>query len=151
MWRANSGQIMSLCEHLTPGPYPFDITLVLDDHLGPTEALIRCRSCQRHYLLEMLDWRGDQRLFRLSQPFAAATEILLKDLARGSCDLNRATEEVRQFSLASTRLPVLLLVDARAQTVLSLSEVAPGTHIPGTGWRDLPCDGSWIEGLQDRL
>lgn len=142
---------MSLCEHLQAGPYPFDLTLVVDDHLGPTEALIRCRSCGQHYLMEMLDWRGDQRLFRLSQTDEDATQLLLRDLARGSCDLNRATEEVRQFSLASTRLPALLLLDTVQRTISSLTEVAPGTRIPGTGWRDLPCDGSWIETLQARL
>ena len=139
---------MSLCEHFLPGPLPYDNVLVLDDHLGPTEALIRCSSCRRAYLLELLDWEGAKRLFRIAAPDEEATRLLLKDLDRGSCDLRRAGEEVRQFSLTSERLPHLLLVDVNDHALERTVHLENTAEVPTTGWRALPCDGAWIERVQ---
>jgi hypothetical protein len=96
----------------------------------------------------MLDWQGNRRLFRVGAPAPEAARALLKDLSRGSCDLNRAGEEVRQFSLASRRLPVLLLIDMNARTIVMRAELDDARSVPGAGWRDLPCDGSRIAALQ---
>lgn len=138
-----------LCAHLTPGPYPFAIVLVLDDHLGPTELLVRCRQCDHCWLLEMLDWQDDVRLFRVRQPDPEAVAGLLKDLARGSCDINRAGEQARYFSLTSERLPELLLLNIRGATLSAVITPAQHIKVPGTGWRQLVCDGSWIRQLCD--
>jgi hypothetical protein len=138
---------MSLCEHFTSGSYPFDVVLVLDDHLGPAEMLVQCRTCRAAYLMEMLDWLEPERLFRISaaEPHAVAT--LLKDLDRGSCDLNRAAAEARQFSLSSVRLPNLVLLDTQARTLLQCVDRSVG-EIPGTAWRELPCDGNLVREIQ---
>ena len=137
----------SLCSHLIPGPYPFEAVLVLDDHLGPTDWLVRCSSCAATYLLEMLDWDEPRRLYRLRAPAGASVAGLLRDLERGSCDLNRATAEAAHFTLSSQSLPALALLDLSAGTVVATVDVPGGTRIPGAGWRELPCDGSWIERL----
>lgn len=141
---------MSPCEHITPGPVPYRVTLVLDDHLGPTEALVQCASCEQAYLLELLDWQGGRRLFRVAAPDEAATALLLRDLQRGSCDLNRAGEEVRQFTLVSERLPVLWLVDTNARVLEAVIETVELGRVPTSGWRELPCDGNWIDKAQRR-
>ena len=133
----------TICPHIKAGPYPFATVLVLDDHLGPTDWLVRCTSCDRAYLLEMLDWHGPQRLYRLRVPAAEAVAGLVKDLERGSCDLSRAGAEAQHFSLTSERLPDLVLIDLRAGTVVELIDVK-GLQIPGASWRELPCDGGWI-------
>ena len=142
---------MCVCSHVTRGQIPFDTVLVLDDQLGPTEYLGRCRCCRTLYLLEMFDWQGSLRAFRLSAPSTESTEALLRDLERGSCDLNRAREEVRAFTLTSTRLDQLILMDTSAQTI---TETASSTDfevaVPTATWRDLPCDGAWIRRIQER-
>ncbi len=135
------------CGHLAPGPYPFRTVLVLDDQLGPTESLIRCRQCDAPYLLEMLDWRGSMRLFRVRRPERSATDALERDLSRGSCDLNRASAEVFQFSLDAEPCPWLLLLDQGAGTLLARIDIDAKTAVPTAPWRELPCDGSWIEAL----
>ncbi len=132
----------SPCAHLVPGPYPFESVFVLDDHLGPTDWLVRCSCCGAAYLLEMLDWEGARRLYRLRAPDSAAVVGLVRDLERGSCDLDRARAQAQHFSLGSRALPVLVLLDPGAGRLLSVLE-APA-DIPGDNWRALPCDGSWI-------
>jgi hypothetical protein len=139
---------MSLCEHFRPGTYPFGVDLEIDGHLGFTEALVHCRHCRAPYLLELLDWQGGLRLFRVSEPAPEAAAALLKDLARGSCDLSRAGAEVQQFSLAARRLPELLLIEMSERSIVARYRVENPRLVPGTGWRDLPCDGSWIERIQ---
>lgn len=135
----------SICPHLVPGPYPFESALVLDDHLGPTDWLVRCRSCEMAYLFEMLDWDGARRLYRLRLPEPRAMEHLLKDLHRGSCDLTRARDQAYHFSLTSARLALLALLDLAAGELVELLQAPDGAEIPGASWRELPCDGSWIQ------
>lgn len=136
-----------LCGHIRSGPCPWETELVIDDHLGPTEALVGCRTCGRAYLLEMLDWAGSLRLFRVRAPAPAAVALLTRDLNRGSCDLSRAGEEVRQFSLTSDRLAVLVLYDTRSAEVVERIDLGSPAEVPGASWRELPCDGSWIRRL----
>lgn len=147
MTRHSSNPDPGLCEHLVPGPYPFETVLVLDDHLGPTELLIRCRQCDHCWLLEMLDWREDERLFRIRKADPEAVAGLLKDLARGSCDLRRAGEQARHFSLTSERLPELLLLNVHNARLSAVIKPPMDTVVPGTDWRALACDGSWIRQL----
>ena len=128
---------------MKPGPYPFATLLVLDDHLGPTDWLVRCQACGSAYLLEMLDWEGPRRLYRLRAPAAEAVAGLVKDLERGSCDLNRAGAEAQHFSLTSERLPNLVLLDLGEGSLVRMID-AGDTQVPGASWRELPCDGSWI-------
>ena len=139
------GAASTPCPHLAPGPYPFETVLVLDDQLGPTDWLVRCRTCATAYLLEMLDWQGPRRLYRLRAPDPDAVAALVRDLDRGSCDLNRAGAQAQHFSLSSERLASLVLLDLQAGTVVELLEVPDDLSIPGAGWRELPCDGSWIQ------
>ncbi|HEY5644646.1 MAG TPA: hypothetical protein VIS76_01770 [Pseudomonadales bacterium] len=137
----------ALCRHFQPGPCPWETELVMDDHLGPTESLVACRTCGRAYLLEMFDWAASKRLFRVRSPSPEAVSMLMRDLDRGSCDLRRAGEEVRHFSLASDRLPVVLLYDTATATLMARVPLDHAADVPWTGWRDLPCDGTWITRL----
>lgn len=139
---------MRLCEHFQPGTYPLAVDLLIDEHLGMTEALVHCRECGAPFLLELLDWRGSERLFRVGAPDPTAAAALLKDLARGSCDISRASAEVQQFSLMATRLPVLLLLHMGEPAIVACHPLDDPDDVPGTGWRDLPCDGRWIDALQ---
>lgn len=134
---------MKLCPHIQPGPVPWDVLLVLDDHLGPTDALTVCRTCGTPYLIEMLDWRHPLRLFRIYEPRTEAVQGLLRNLERGSCDIRRAGEEVRHFAQGAERLPWLVLLDTDAHRVVALVD-HPGP-VPGASWRELPCDGSLID------
>ena len=144
---SDEGSADALCAHMTPGPYPFESVLVLDDHLGPTDWLVRCAACGAPCLLEMLDWSGSRRLYRTRLPDPAAVAGLMRDLERGSCDIRRAGEQARHFSLTSRPLHQLILLDVAARSLLRVLTADPARPIPGAGWRELECDGAWIDAL----
>ena len=59
------------CPHVLDAPlpfaWPFSIAMVLDEQLGVTDALVRCDTCERIHLLEMVSWPDDDpnvRTFR---------------------------------------------------------------------------------------
>lgn len=133
-----------LCEHVQPGTWPFEVELVIDEQLGFTDALVSCRRCGAHYLLEMLDWRGHHRLMRVATVASERVRALLHDLGRGSCDPKRAGASVEQVQAGAAFTPWLLLLDARAMRIEAIRPVPNGRKLPTVSWRALPCDGSWI-------
>jgi len=136
-----------LCDHVQPGGWPFEVELVIDDQLGFTDALVACRTCGEPYLLEMLDWRGRQRLLRVSTVDSKRVAGLLRNLGRGSCDLKRAGAEVQHLQAGATFSPWLLLIDATAMRIEALVPVPEDEKLPTASWRALPCDGAWIASL----
>lgn len=134
-----------ICEHVRTGSWPFQTELVLDEHLGVTDALMLCRDCGRAYLLEMLDWRGSERVMRLAPQDAERARRLVRDLTRGSCDVNRAGAQVQHMRTATPFSRRLLLVDTKGPVIDAIATVPPDLKIPGASWRELPCDGSWVD------
>ena len=130
-----------------PQQRPFDVRLVLDEALGPTDALIACRSCGQQYLIEQIDCRGFERLMRVAHVDSSQVEPLLADLARGSCDLTRAGAQVQHLAVAAVPLPWALAVDVRDLRITRRLRLPEGTRLPQGSWRSLPCDGHWFNRL----
>jgi hypothetical protein len=137
---------VTACDHLQPGTWPFDVALVIDQELYFIDALVRCRHCDAAYLLERLDQQQRKGLFRVSRADGRASERVLRDLARGSCDLNRAGAELASLKSQAPFLTSLLLLDLREPVILSIVD-SGGAALPGDSARLLPCDGSWFERL----
>jgi hypothetical protein len=135
----------NVCTHLRSGTWPLTIRLVLDDHLGPTDYVASCTICGRTYLLEMLDWRDPARLLRLAVLPADHAARLIRDLERGSCDAGRAGAEIEHARSTATVLPWLLLVDIRGPRIEALVPTPHGRRVPGAPWRELACDGAWMD------
>jgi hypothetical protein len=133
------------CPHLRSGTWPLRWTLVLDDQLGPADGLASCRECGAAYLLEMLDWRGSERLLRLAVLRADVADRLLHDLERGSCDAGRAAAELSHVRSLARTVPWLLLVDTSGPRIVALVPAPADRTVPTAGWRELPCDGAWID------
>jgi hypothetical protein len=133
------------CAHLEAGAWPVRLELVLDEAMGFTDALVRCRVCERPYLLEMLDEDAGTRLMRVAAVDSDLAEGTLHDLSRGSCDVARAGAQVHQLQTASVFSRVLLWIDPKVPVILALVPVPGGRQLPAAGWRSLPCDGSWID------
>lgn len=133
-----------LCDHVQPDTWPFEVELVIDEQVGFTDALVACRTCGTAYLLELLDWRGRQRLMRISTVDSARVAGLLHNLGRGSCDLKRAGAEVQQLQTSATFAPWLLLMDSIAMRIESILPVPADRRLPTASWRELPCDGGWF-------
>lgn len=134
---------MNVCQHLQPHQYPLVIDRVLDDHLGFTDALAHCHECGCTILLEMIDWRGSLRLFRMSVVDQIFAEELLRDLDRGSCDLARAGAQIAQFQQMHAKVTHLLLIDMSLPEIIGIRPVGV-ERLPRSSWRELPCDGRRI-------
>jgi len=133
-----------LCPHIQPGQWPFRPLLTIDEHLGFTDALVECRECGAIYLLEMLDWLGQERVMRISVIPRERAQGVIRDLSRGSCDLSRAGHEVHHMQTSNPLSPWLLLVDWRGPQISALVAAPTNAQLPGASWRDLPCDGEWV-------
>ncbi|MDA0273269.1 MAG: hypothetical protein O3C68_08455 [Proteobacteria bacterium] len=69
---------------------------VLDDWLGPTQALIHCEDCGQPALLHLVTWRGSalaERIYAIRLVDAPIRDIYLANINRDYCDLTRKTSE----------------------------------------------------------
>ncbi len=128
-----------VCQHLVEQP-ELETLFVLDSHVHLTDAFVKCRRCDAHYLVELADLQGSQALFRVSAMDAEAVQKTIHSLTRGSCDLNRARNEVFSLSSAARTLDGVLLMQNSEFTAY----ITPpgGLSLPNRSWRELPCDGS---------
>ncbi len=133
-----------MCANLDD-PARLQVDCVLDAQVQITEALARCPDSQQGYLLELLDIRGADWVYRISLVEAEAYAKTVKSLTKGSCDINRARNEV--FSLSSHATQTRELLWAQNGTFTHTSELPEDIPLPTQGWRDLPCDGSLIKQL----
>jgi hypothetical protein len=119
-----------------------ELEVLLDDWFGIAEAIARCPECGQDYLLELLDIHGSMRAWRLAPLDADASRRLVRDLSRGSCDVNRAASEVHAVKAAH---PVTGWVVVSADGSLAGLHLVE-TRSPQTNrsWRDLPLDGDWL-------
>jgi len=136
---------MTLCDHLKADTWPLRIDQVFATHLTFAEALVSCTVCQQAYLLELLDVRNAERLFRVSVADQSLTTALLHNLNRGSCDLERARAEFDHFRLQCQRLNALLWLDTSGPILVGV--VTTDSPLPVDCWHDLPCDSRWFDKL----
>ncbi len=120
------------------------VILPIDEHMGFTDALVRCTGCGAVYLLELLDQVGHYRALRISRVRQQHADALTHSLSRGSCDLNRAGDEIHHLRTSTQLAPWLLLVDWRQPVLQAVVEAPPDRALPTISWRELPGDGWWV-------
>lgn len=129
------------CAHLTTNtavPHPFDVEMVLDEQVGITDAIIRCRVCRQAYLIEMLDWSGSQRVQRTYRTSLLDDDVIeryARDRNRGSCDVNRAGTEWYAVQNEARLTDLELTLDTRAATLVRGRRLPVATDIPMAHWR----------------
>lgn len=132
-----------LCDHARVGAWPWRTRLIIDEHLGPTDAVMVCCHCGQRCLLQTIDWAGQERAMRVGLVDAAEADGVARDLNRGSCDVNRAGAELSYLLSRARAVHALLCVDAGGPTITARAPVN-AADLPRAGWRDLPCDGRWV-------
>ena len=132
----------TVCTHVadaTRGAAPFATVLVMDEVGGMADAVLRCKACNRPYLLELLDWSGPARVERRYRTSVVDERILekyLHNLARGSCDVKRAPAERQSFESRAKLTPTIVKLDSRDLHVLDIETVAADADIPMSSWRE---------------
>lgn len=130
------------CPHLVKQP-ELDTLFVLDSHVHLTDAFVQCRHCDAHYLVELADLGDGQGVFRISAIAADAVAQTIRSLHKGSCDINRARNEVFSLSTAARELDGLLLM--RSGEFTAYVPRPDDLTLPRRSWRELPCDGSLVK------
>ncbi|MDG2276386.1 MAG: hypothetical protein P8L31_00380 [Pseudomonadales bacterium] len=130
------------CTHITRANPELETVFVIDAHLQMADGFVRCRHCDAHYLLEMVDLTPTTVLYRAARIEPAAVAKTVRSLTQGSCDINRARSEVFSVLNSATALDGLLTLE---QGQFSQWYKTSRQTIPTGNWRDLPCDGSLIQ------
>lgn len=136
---------MTPCDHLKAGSWPLQLEHSFTWLVTFADALVSCSHCQCQYLLELLDVRAHERLYRVSATEPELATRLLHNLNRGSCDVARADAEFANFRHQCERLEMLLWVDGKGPTISGLVPV--NRPLPQESWQTLACDGTWFETL----
>ncbi len=130
----------------TPGPWPFEVALLLDDEQGMTDAIVT--SDGQAFLLEMIDWGGprlSRRIYRIAALADDIWQAFRHNLSRGSCDLTRAGNELAALAAASDLLPALVAADVSERRLLAVSVLPTTRGLPTRSWRNgLPDDATWF-------
>lgn len=130
------------CTHLLQGATdstPFTLVRVLDEVGGVADAIVRCRTCEQAYLIELIDWSGPSkqiRRFRVSLVDEALLARFLKNLDRGSCDIKRAPAEKQSFESQTRLAPVTVTLRAEDLSVVAVERVAAEADVPMGSWRE---------------
>ena len=79
---------------------------MLNDWLGPTQALIRCDDCKDFALIHLIGWDGDRmqkRIFAVRDLPREATDTFKSNISRDYCDLTRKQSETQALIQCSAR------------------------------------------------
>lgn len=131
------------CAHLPTDPH-IVVDYVLDSHLDMTDGFVHCELCDTPYLLEMVDLQHTTSLFRVSVLKRQAVADTIRSLQQGSCDIDRARNEVFSTANAGQPLVELLVKNNGVFTGLVRCQI----DVPNQSWRSLPCDGRFIASLK---
>jgi hypothetical protein len=130
------------CAHLvasTSAALPFVIEMILDGQSGPTDAIVRCRTCAQAYLIEMLDWSGahfERRSFRTSLLDDEVVARYSHNRERSSCDLKRAAAEWYAVQTQARLTNLEITIDVDASTLVGVRLLPHDSDIPMAHWRE---------------
>jgi len=149
-----------VCRHLVavaPGPLPWQEIVALGSSCLPhetTDGIVRCTTCERPALVEMVDWgghAGSVRIYRVAGLPAQEVEAYRTKGGRGSCDPDRATRELESLVACAGPFTHLVACDLARRRLLACMGLAPEDPILSGGWREqLPAsnDETWFARLQ---
>ncbi len=132
------------CQHLWTAP-DLEVLYTLDQHVHLTDGLVRCKTCQACYLIELVDLSAHLGAFRVSAISESAVQATIVSLNKGSCDINRATNEVFSLSASACEIEGWLVMEHGR--FVRMVKRPPGITLPKRSWRTLPCDGALIDAL----
>jgi ribosomal protein S18 acetylase RimI-like enzyme len=143
-----------LCEHLiriAPRSHAPDVVHAFLFQNGPIDAVVRCGRCGAHALLRMVDWAPPDfrlRVYALAALREEDSALYLRNLARGSCQVSRASAELDALVSAAGPTQQLVALDLRRERVVAAG--APPKHLvgePGAYPERLPAtdDARWFE------
>lgn len=147
---------LDLCPHLARlSAYAFQPEVVhaflFQD--GVIDAIVQCPDCQSYALMRLVDWAPPEyalRIYALSALQRDDCALYLRNVARGSCQVSRASAELEALVAAAGPVQELFAVDTRREKVISSGRPTPElAREPGPFPEQLPAanDARWFEHL----
>lgn len=147
---------LSLCPHLA-APRAGDALPELAHAFlwqdGAIDAVWRCRACGAHALARLVDWAPPsfaRRVYALAALAEADVALFLRDIARGSCDVRRASAELDALCAAAGPTDALVALDVATERVVAAGAPPLGARRePGPWPARLPAasDTTWFAAL----
>jgi hypothetical protein len=150
------GAELALCAHLASlasGEAAPEVSHAFLFQDGPIDAIVRCRACGAHALLRLLDWAPPTyslRVYVLAPLRGEDVALYLRDVARGSCQVSRASAELAALIAAAGRNERLVALDLARERVAAGVPLARGiASEPGEFPARLPrsADAHWFAAL----
>ena len=104
--------------------HQLDFDIVLNDWLGPTQALICCDDCDDFALIHLIGWDGDRmekRIFAVRDLPGAVVETFRSNISRDYCDLTRKQSETQALIHASAREASVIEISLPRNRICALS------------------------------
>jgi len=132
---------ISLCSHLLERALT-RLEPAADDLLewndGPVVAVVRCAQCSAVALAVLLDWSRSRRVrvFGLAALPEATLALYRRNVARGSCDLGRASLEQQALFAATGPAQRLLVLDTASGEVVDWRPLPGRAGLPDEPWAE---------------
>ena len=122
---------LRLCEHfahLRAHAFQPDLAHTFLFQNGVIDAIVKCEECGAHALMQMIDWAPPEfalRVYGLSALSADDSALYLRNVARGSCQVARASAETEALVAAAGPVERIFAVDTRREKVISSGRPTP--------------------------
>ncbi|MBM4383296.1 MAG: hypothetical protein FJ091_07975 [Deltaproteobacteria bacterium] len=122
----------ALCAHLAslaPGAGMPEIAHAFLFQSGAIDAVVRCPECGAHALLRMLDWAPPAytaRVYSLAALREADVALYLRNLARGSCQVSRASAELDALVASAGACERLVALDVASERLIASAPLPQG-------------------------
>lgn len=124
------------CKHLILKP-DLEVVMVLSFQFYLREAITACRQCGAFYLIKARDFSQKSVLYDVSQLPPDNTKKTIESVNRGSCSINRATDEL-SFLKSHGSDCEYLVVSQNGEFTLTIPKQGLRTHPETENWIELP-------------
>ena len=126
----------SACKHLILKP-DLEVAMVLRFEFYLREAITACRQCGAFYLIKARDFSQKSVLYDVSQLPPDNTKKTIESVNRGSCSINRATDELSFLKSHGSHCEYLV-VSQNGEFTLTIPKQGLRTHPETENWIEQP-------------
>jgi len=125
---------LSLCAHMSglrAGDAAPQLAQALLWQDGAIDAVVRCASCGEHALLRLLDWAPPHfrlRVYSLAALRVQDSALFQRNLARGSCQVGRASAELEALIASAGPSERLVALDVASERVVASAPLPKGAR-----------------------
>ena len=124
----------SACKHLILEP-DLEVVMVLRFEFYLREAITACRQCGTFYLIKAREFSEQSVLYDVSKLPPENTKKTIESVKRGSCSINRATDEL-SFLKSHGSDCEYLVISQNGEFTLTIPKQDLRTHPETENWID---------------